>query len=1008
MKKPLTKLFGVLTMALAAWYSPEVKAQSSEGDTGQIEEVTINALGLTQSSRSIAYGNSQIKGRAIETSGESGLIQAMSGKASNVQITRNTGDPGSGAYIQIRGQNTISGSNQPLIVVDGVPISNSSIGGGVDGVVQQSRLNDINPADIADIQVLKGAAAAAVWGTRAANGVILITTKKGRKGMSVDFTTSMAFDQVNREYEKQTTYGQGVNGTWRANNALSWGDVIADRSGTDDVNDQGAYFEGGVTGKKYYPILAKGDNTVYNDANRAQVFRTGVTYNNNISINSANDRSSVYFSASDWNQTGVLAGNSDYRRSTARLNFNYKVDDKLSVGMNTTLAKITSNRVQMGSNLNGLYLGYLRTPADFDNTDYFGTYYNAAGVGSLAHRGYRRYLGDAAPTYNNPGWTLNRQVNTSDVTRIIFNPEAQYKWRENHTLIGRVGYDMSTDRRLTFFPYRSGGSQANGAFSDNMIQESEYTFHALDQSSHDFGSIKMNATVGYLYSNRNFYSLGGSGQNFINTDQDRFNFNNFTSENMTPSNSVSQVLSDRVYGVFDFVSNDKLFLNLAMASEATSTFDGRFSSPSVGLGYEFYKDLSVPALSYGKLRASWGQVGVAPPAYIWGTNYVSGGSTSGWGEYMDASFYGGSLVRSTAQGNPDIKPEIKREMEFGADLKFMDNKVSLSATYYSNEITGGILAVAVPASSGYTNQWKNVATITNKGLELDWNINLVNNDNLKWNLYGNFGANRNMVVDLAGVESIFLAGFTGSSSRAVAGYAMGALWSGRWERDAEGNLVLDANGFPTVAATEGVVGDPNPNWRGGFGTNLSAKGLTLNVLFEACQGNDMWAGTLGVLNYFGTSAESGNTLNLTADQAASLKNVYGDAVADVVAANADGSYTVRGNIKNFGGGDVWLDQNWYTGIGGGFGPVGEQFMKDASWVRLRELSLGYQLPEGLCRALHVPGASLNFSGRNLLLWTNFDGLDPETNLTGVTNGRGLDYFNNPGTKSYVFTLNIKL
>lgn len=999
-----------MILALSALAYPTMGiAQQSTDDTLSMEEVTINAAGLSKSVRKIGYGTSQIKSKAISTSGESGLIQSLTGKASNVQISRSTGDPGAGAYIQIRGQNTITGSNQPLIVVDGVPVSNSSLGGGVDGVVQQSRLNDINPSDIEDIQILKGAAAAAIWGTRAANGVIMITTKKGKRGVNIEFSSSLSLDYVNREFEKQTRYGQGVNGGWRANNALSWGDRIADRSGSDSFNMNAAKFVS-EDGSVQYPITHKGDKTIYNNSNRDQVFRTGVTWNNNISISSASDKGSVYFSASDWNQTGVLRGNSDYRRTTGRLNFDYNVNDRLKLSMKNTLAKVFSNRIQMGSNLNGLYLGYLRTPADFDNSDYIGTYYNASGVGvKNSHRGYRNYMGSAAPVYNNPGWTLNRQVNTSDVTRFILTPEVSYKWLDNANFIARVGYDQSNDRRITYFPFRSAADNSTGSFGDNMITESELSLHLINQSSHKLGDkLNLDATIGYLYTDRNFFQIGGSALNFIITDQDRYGFFNATNENMTPFNSISRVLNDRYYGMLDLDYDNKVFLQLATAAEASSTFSDRFYSPSASLSYEFTRDFKIPTLSYGKLRTSWGQVGVAPPAYITGTNYVSAGSSSGWGEYLDASYFGGSIYRSTTSGNAQIRPEMKREFEVGADLKFLDNRISLGATYYSNTISDIILATAVPASTGFTNKWLNAGEISNSGYEFDWNIQLMKSDDFTWNLYGNIGTNKNIVESLNGSKSIFLAGFTGVSSRAVEGEAMGSLWGGRWLRDEGGNLILDADGFPQPDAEEGVLGDPNPTWKGGFGTNLSYKGLYLNVLFEACQGNKMWGGTMGVLDYFGVSQKTGEEITMTAEQGTTIKDYYGLTAADWVNPNDDGTYTVRGSIKNFGKGDVWLNQGWYTTTGGGFGPVGEQFIYDASWFRLREVSIRYDLPQNILRALHIPGASIGFTGRNLALWTNVEGLDPETNLTGVTNGRGLDYFNNPGTKSYMFNLSIKI
>lgn len=986
-------------------------ATNGIGDTSQMGDVTITAIGTSASVRKTGYTVSQVSGKGLVSSGESGVIQALSGKASNVQITRNSGDPGAGAFIQIRGQNTISGSNQPLIVLDGVPVSNSSFGQGTDGVVQQSRLNDLNPSDIASIDVLKGAAAAAVWGTRAANGVIMITTKRGKKGLNIEFSSTMSLDKVNREYAKQGVFGQGSNNKWTANSGGSWGDKIGNRlGGSDSVNTTGRYFLAD-DGSKYYPIVKKRDQSVFNESNRDQVFRTGQTWNNNFSISNATDKSAVFFSVSDWNQTGVLKGNSDYHRTTARLNFSQQASEKLTVGLNGFMSKTSSNRIQQGSNLDGLYLGYLRTAPDFDNTDYSGTYYNNAGIATFgSHRGYRRYLGDVAPTYNNPGWTLNKQTNTSDVTRFTMTPELGYQWKENSRFIVRTGYDVSTDRRITYFPVRSAGSQSAGSFGDDLLQESESSFHAINQSKFNLTeNIKLNTTVGYLYSNRKLVEIGGNANQFIIQNQDRFAFINSTSTNQNPFNFQQNILNNRVYGMFDFDMMDKVFIQLTAASEASSTYAERFLSPSASIAYEFTKDLQKSDfLSNGKLRASVGRVGVAPPAYIWNTNYVGAVSSSGWGETLDGSQFGGTYARSSVQGNPNIRPEQKDELEMGVDLKLMKNKVNLGLTYYTNKITGIVLNVDVAPSTGYASQWKNAASMTNKGFEMDLNINVVETKDFNLNLYSTLGVNRNMVTSLNGTTSLFLNGFTGTSSRAVEGYAMGSLWGGKYGRTTDDKLVLDANGFPVAAVNEGVVGNPNPKYRGSVGLNGNYKSLSFNFLVETSQGNQMWAGTYGVLNYFGINPETANQVTLNAADAGKVVDYLGRKVSALTTADQNGMYTVRGNLHDFGSGNVLLSQPWYQGLGGGFGSVAEDFIKDASWVRIRELSFNYALPKSICKALHLPSASIGLTGRNLALWTKFPGVDPELNLTGVSNGRGLDYFTNPGTQSYMFNIKINL
>lgn len=983
-------------------------------DTLNLGEVSVNAIGTLFNVSKSGHSVSSVAGKKLVSSGESGVIQALSGKASNVSITKNSGDPGSGAFIQIRGQNTISGSNQPLIIIDGIAMSNSSFGQGTDGVVQQSRLNDLNPSDIASITVLKGAAAAAIWGTAPANGVIVITTKKGSKsGMNIEFSSTLSFDMVNKEYEKQGIYGQGNAGKWVANAPGSWGDKISNRRGGLDSLRTTANKFVADDGSVYYPILAKRDQTVFNKTNRDQVFRTGQTWINNISISSGNARSNMYFSASDWNQKGVLNGTSDYHRTTGRLNFNHMLNDKLSLSMRSFLSKSTSNRIQQGSNLDGLYLGYLRTAPDFDNTDYSGTYYNAVGVATFnSHRGYRRYLGDIQPSYNNPGWTLNKQTNTSDVTRVTVTPEIKYQWKSNSLFTVRTGYDVSTDHRITYFPVLSGGSQANGSFTDDFIQETVLNFHAINQSNFENllgnNGINLHTTLGYIYTKRSLMEIGGTASQFIIKNQDRFAFINATSTNQNPFNSNQLLLTNQVYGMLDLDIKDKYFLQVSSASEASSTYANRFLTTGASLAYEFTKDIGQSEfLNNGKLRFSAGQIGVAPPAYIWNTNYVGAGSSSGWGETLDGTQFGGTYARSSVQGNPDIRPEQKTEFELGTDLKMLKNKLSLGITYYTNEITGIVLAVDVAPSSGYSSQWKNAASMTNKGVEIDMNLNLVATKDLNLNLYGNLSSNKNNVTDLSGTNSVFLAGFTGTSSRVVKDHAMGVFWGGMYEKN-EGKLVLDANGFPQAAVEEGVSGDPNAKYRASIGMNGNYKELTFNMLFETSQGNQMWGGTSGVLNYFGISPETATEVTLSQADADKVVDYSGKKVSALGVKDASGNYTVRGSLKDFGKGDVLLNQAWYQSLGGGFGPVNEDFINDASWVRLRELSLSYKLPRSICDLFHIPSASVGFTGRNLLLWTPFKGVDPELNLTGVSNGRGLDYFTNPGTKSYMFNIKFNL
>lgn len=399
-----------------------------------LDEVVVSALGFKQKKDEMGATFSKINPDDITRSGESNFLNSLSAKASNVQISRSNGDPGAGATIRIRGANTISGSSNPLIILDGVPISNATIYGGGNnvtggrsgGTTQQSRLNDINPNDIESVQVLKGASAAALWGSRAANGVLVITTKNGKSGQpKISYKVSRSFDEVHERLPMQTTWGQGRSGAYSPTRAESWGDYIPDRSGGADVVDQtGQYFEA-EDGTLYYPIDEKNSKETFVDSNWDGVFQTGGFWQNDLSISGGGDKGTYFFSFGRLDQEGIIR-NSDYNRTNLRLNNKFILTDWLTVTSKAGFTNSNSNRIQQSSNTAGLLLGLLRTPPDFDNNDYKGTYYDADGLAFPdRQRAYRRYLGGASsnPIYNNPLWTIFEQVAETTVNRFIMSNE---------------------------------------------------------------------------------------------------------------------------------------------------------------------------------------------------------------------------------------------------------------------------------------------------------------------------------------------------------------------------------------------------------------------------------------------------------------------------------------------------------------------------------------------------------------------------------------------------------
>lgn len=977
-------------------------------DATSLDEVIVSALGFKENADKLGSTASKIEAKDIVRSGETGVINGMSGKAAGVQISKSAGDPGSGSYIQIRGQNTITGSTQPLVIVDGIPISNSTLGDGSAGVTQQSRLNDINPDDIASMQILKGASAAALWGSRAANGVIVITTKKGANSdkVNISYSSTVSFDRPNLLHPLQSNYGQGAGGVYSPTSQNSWGDKIANRAGGEDVvNMNGARFEA-YTGKTYYPIITKNSKETYNKIREDIVFRTGTYIDNNLAISGGNEKGNFYLSVGDLRQKGIINGQSDYNRTTIRFNSERRFNDIIKASTNATYARTTSNRIQRSNSVNGLYIGYLRTSPDFDSRDYKGNYFASPTASAIPNRqrSYRNYLGALSnPIYNDPLWAIRELTNFSEVDRFILSSEVLITPSKWFDITARAGIDANTDHRITNYPVNSAVNSGLGSFEENIYKESEMNGDIIGRVFRDFGkNITTTLIAGFNINDRKYLNLGGTMNTFIIPDAPA-NFGNSLTSNDAPYRTTTHRRMARMYSTLNVGFYNQLFVNASVAGESGSTFGSQTKStfyyPSADIAWQFtqlgaLRDNTI--LSFGKLRASYGVVGVQPDAYRNATTYVTA-SFSSWANPLSGSGYGnGAYVRSSRQGDPFLRPERKTEWELGTDLRFFNNRLTAGFTYYQNEIKDLLLDVAAAGSTGFTSKYTNAGSMTNKGWELDLNYNILSKSAFNWNVFGNLSRNINRVTNLAGTDIITLGGFsTTASTVAKVGYAMSSLYGGTYLRTESGALQLNANGFPQVSSQFGVIGDPNPDYRGGFGTNLSYKKLSLNILFETFQGGDFYNGTRGVLYNFGTHADVGNEVTLTQD----LKNYAGT----IIPAGS----TVRGNIKDFGAGPVLLDEKYYTSIGGGFSTLVEQFITDASWTRLREVSVGYSISSPKFRQkTKLQSIDLTVTGRNPILWTKMVGVDPETALNGASNSRGQDYFNSPNTKSLLFSIKI--
>jgi TonB-linked SusC/RagA family outer membrane protein len=953
-----------------------------------LNEVVITAIGKQQLSDKLGSTSSVISTEKIAQAGTVTLINALSGKASGVKISSPNGEPGMGSNIIIRGANTFIGDSQPLIILDGTPISNENSGS--TSFAQQSHLNDLNSNDIESLQVLKGASAAALWGSRAANGVIVITTKNGPKASKpqVTYSFSKSFDWISDHHPLQSTWGQGTGGKYNKNTNFSWGDKISERSGAEDVYDTTkGYYVGGITGKTYYTISQKNSTKTYIDENFDAVFRTGGFTKHDVSLSGGGEKGSYYLSYGGTFQDGIVRS-AYYNKHNVRLNSSYRLASWLKASAKTAYIYTTTNRVASnGDTSNGVYLGLLRTPADFDNTDYKGTYVTSSGVSyTNRQRMYRNEIGaNQNPTYANPLWAVYEQKNLQKTDRFIITPQLDIDPLSWLNITLRGGLDYYTTTNDEFYPINSqGASNSKGYYASGISTHKELTFDALVRATHDFSKdVQLTGTLGYSINDRQSSSSSGSVTPFdVQTDiMSSALASSSSADSWTRSRSHTR--NNRGFVIAELGLYDQLFLSATAMQEASSTVSGTYFYPSADVAWQFSKTWKLPWLSFGKIRAAWGKVGTSPAAYMTETLATAVNSE-----------FGGSYRVSSSKGNPDIKPEVKTEWEIGTDLRFFHDLLGVKVTYYSNHINDLLYSVSLNPSSGYGSIYSNGGKMKNHGWEVDVNYNIIRKKDFEWNASLNWSQNKNKVTQLNGTGLLKIS----STSVALEGYGLGVLYRPGVLRDDNGSPILDKNGFPQLSTGNVVLGDPNPDWHGGFGMDFRYKDFDLSFLFEHSQGGKYINRTQLTLYGFGTHEDVAGEVTLTQD----VKNYEGKVY--------HAGETVRGNLYDFGAGTVLLDEAWYTGLGGGLGinKVHDYYIQDNTWTKLRNVTLGYTWQNSwLKRHLQLQSVRLSVTGRDLLVWDNLVGIDPESNNYGVSNAQGMDYFSSPATRSVLFTVEIK-
>jgi len=984
-------------------------------DQEMLDEVVVTAVGISRDKKELGYAVQQVSTDELTGAQEVNLGSALSAKAAGVSVVTNSGVPGASATIRIRGSNSITGSNSPLFVVDGIPIDNSISGQntGTDGVSNSNRLIDINPEDIAEMSVLKGAAATALYGTRAANGAIIIKTKSGsfNSKMKVSFKASVDVSEYQQVTPLNKTYSQGIGGKYGypstafSPSAVSWGAKISDLvwvpSQENKWDKNGAVM---TAAEAQSQGLASVPMTPYNNVN--DYFQTGVTQDYYLSLSGGSNKSTYYVSAGHLHSSGIVP-NSDFTRTTFKVNVQNKFTEKFSSSFSGQYATSGGYRIQQGSNTSGVMLGLLRTPPSFDNSNGYGQDgYKHEDAYLFPDGSQRNYRGGGG--YDNPNWVSNVIPHLDEVNRLIGSLQFTYKATDWMNITYQLGLDTYTDRRTQGFEV---GSRANpgGTVWERQLFSRDINsdlFVTFDKKVND--DLNVRVLIGHNYFDTHFQDFKTQGDGL--SVPDFYHLSNASS--YTPSDSETRVKRTGIYLDGTVSYKDYLHLSFTGRNDWSSTLPSDNNSyfyPSASLSFNFDQLVDFDPLYFGKLRVSWGRVGRDASAYST-DNYFTGiifndGTINtiadGWTNGIGFPYNGVSgFTKSSVLGSDKLEPEFTSTLEFGLETQFLNGRVGLDLTYYSSLTEGAIIPVELSPATGYQRFVQNAAEISNKGVEVVLSGTPVKLESgFQWDLSVNYTKYTNIVESLAdGVETITLGGFTGTSSRAVAGEPYGVIYGGAWKRNAAGKLVIGADGYPIVDSEEQVLGDPNPDWMMGINNSFSYKGLTVTALFDIRKGGQIWNGTKGALSFFGAS-------ELTA------VNREKTTVFDGVVQTLDAEGNVVSEEPNTT--EVPLDENWYLGNGGGFGSQAEDFVEDAGWVRLRNVSISYKLPKAmLSKTKLIKDLQITLSGRNLWLKTDFDGIDPETNLTGAgnssrsQNAMGLEYFNMPNTKSYSATIRV--
>ncbi|MGJ8743618.1 SusC/RagA family TonB-linked outer membrane protein [Polaribacter sp.] len=981
-------------------------------DNNVLDEIVVTALGISRDKKSLGYATQKVGGEELTTNKSGNFVNALSGKAAGVQIKKNNNLGGS-TNVVIRGNASLTGSNQALFVIDGVPINNTNTnsanqaqasGGYYD---YGNAASDINPDDIESVNVLKGAAASALYGSRAANGVIMITTKKGKnaKGIGVTISTGMTVGKIDKSTfaKYQTQYGAGYGayydgpgGFWYEEDIT--GDGINDRTVvyTED-GSYGAPFDGSLV---YQWDSFDPDSPNYKKAtpwvNAANgpitFFETPITLTNSISLDKSMENGSFRINYTQFDQSGLMP-NSEIKKHNFSFSGNTKLSEKLTVSSLANYIKTSGkgrNSTGYGDNIVGMFKQWWQTNVDLQQQKdiYFSTGRNVTWNPSTSDAG-------SAPIFwDNPYWTRYENYQNDSRNRFIGNVSLTYEVKDWLSITGRVATDtyseLQEERRANGSVASSFGvsrGNVDSGYGRKNIQNTETNYDFMANFNTDLSDkVNLKGILGTNIRRNNLNIIHISTAGGLSVPK-LYSIQNSVNALPLPDERAEKIGVDGVYISASLGYDNMLFLDATYRRDHSSTLPAdhsTFGYPSVSGSFLFSKLIEKDWISFGKVRANYAEVGNSAPFDFLYDSFV-----------VNTPIGSASTSVGNVKKNPNLKPETTKSMELGLEMKFLGNRLGFDVAYYKNNSVDQIFGVPVSRATGFTSKILNAGEIENKGVELSAYGSPIKTEDFTWNMNVNWSRNRNTVVSLVdGIENLQLGSFQGGVTlNARVGEPYGVI-QGTDYTYINGEKVVDASNGQYVATgtSDQVIGDINPEWNMGISNSFRYKNISLNFLLDIQKGGSIFS----LDQYYGLATGLYAETAFINDLGNPVRNSIADGGGFInPGVNADGSVnTSRIRADRFG---AW---GYRRGL------PNAAFVYDASYVKLRELSITYNFTKNVLDRTFLNDASISFTGSNLwIIHKNTPHEDPEGGL-GSGNLQGYSVGSLPTTRD--FGLNVKL